>query len=105
MKLNEINGLKNYSDEKKLRELTEEIGDKISFNGYSREQVTDLVAELMTIDLMSLEYITREDILNVLCESVLHYDIRKEINWGKLFIIKDYVENDLKEYIEEITGE
>lgn len=105
MKLTEIERLKNYSDEQELRELTEKIGDKINFKGYSREQVIDLVTELMAIDLIALEYITRESVLNVLCDAFLYYDIRDEIDFDKLSIIKDYVENDLKEYIEEIVGE
>ena len=105
MKRNETEKLRSYSNEEELREITEEIGDRISFKGYSREQVVDLVSELMTIDLLSLEYATREDILNVLCDSVLYYDIRNEINFGMLSSIKDYVEPDLKEYIEEIIGE
>ena len=104
MKTNEAEKLRRYSNEKELRELAEEIGDRITFKGYSREQVVELVTELMTIDLLSLEYATREDILNVLCDSVLYYDIRNEINFVKLSSIKDYVEPDLKEYIKEIIG-
>ena len=105
MNSNEVARLKTCSDEQKLRELTEEIGDKISFRGYSKDQVIDLVEELLKIDLLSLEYATRETILNVLCDSLLYYDIRNELNFGQLSRIKDRVETDLKEYIEEIVGE
>lgn len=105
MNLSELENLKIYSDETELRAISEEIGDKISFKGYSQEQVISLVTELLKVDLLSVEYKTREEILNVLCDSALYYRIRDKVNWDGIASIKEHIDADLKEYIEEIIAD
>lgn len=82
-------------------ETIEEIGDKILFRGYNQEQILSLVNELLKIDLLSVDYGTREQVLNVLCDAVSYYDIHSKINWSNILSIKNRLEDDLKEYIEE----
>ena len=83
-------------------ETIEEIGDKILFRGYNQEQILSLVNELLKIDLLSVDYGTREQVLNVLCDAVSYYDIHSKINWSNILSIKNRLEDDLKEYIEEL---
>lgn len=82
-------------------ETIEEIGDRILFRGYNQEQILSLVNELLKIDLLSVDYGTREQVLNVLCDAVSYYDIHSKINWSNILSIKNRLEDDLKEYIEE----
>ncbi len=82
-------------------ETIEEIDDKILFRGYNQEQILSLVNELLKIDLLSVDYGTREQVLNVLCDAVSYYDIHSKINWSNILSIKNRLEDDLKEYIEE----
>ena len=79
----------------------EEIDDKILFRGYNQEQILSMVNELLKIDLLSVDYGTREQVLNVLCDAVSYYDIHSKINWSNILSIKNRLEDDLKEYIEE----
>lgn len=84
-----------------IMETLEEIGDKILFRGYNQEQILCLVNELVKIDLLSVDYGTREQVLNVLCDAVSYYDIHSKINWSNILSIKNRLEDDLKEYVEE----
>lgn len=87
-----------------LIELAEEIGDKIIFRGYSQEQVICIVKELVKINLLSVKYETREEILSVLCDATANYNIKDQIEWRNILSIKGKLEDDLKEYIEEFIG-
>lgn len=82
--------------------ILEEIDDKIIFKGYSKEQVLDLVNEIVKIDLLAVKYETREEILYLLCAASSYYDISNCVNWASITDIKDKLEVDLKEYIKEI---
>ena len=82
-------------------ELAEKIGDKIIFRGYNQEQVICIVKELVKIDLLSVKYETREEILSVLCDATANYNIKDHIGWRNILNIKDKLEDDLLEYIEE----
>lgn len=100
MELEELEKLKKCDKEDDLIELAEEIGDKIIFRGYSQEQVIYIVKGLVKINLLSVKYETREEILNVLCDAVANYNIKDQIEWRNILSIKDKLEDDLKEYIE-----
>lgn len=99
MKLDELEKLKKHN--KDIMETLVEIGDKILFRGYNQEQILCLVNELVKIDLLSVDYGTREQVLNVLCDAVSYYDIHSKINWSNILSIKNRLEDDLKEYVEE----
>ena len=100
--LAELGKLKTCVDEDELIKLAEIIGDKISFNGYNQEQIISLVQGLLDINLLSLSYNVREQILNVLCDATAHYNIRSRISWDRIIDIKDDLEEDLLEYAEEL---
>lgn len=99
MKLDKLEKLKKHN--KDIMETLEEIGDKVLFRGYNQEQILCLVNELVKIDLLSVDYGTREQVLNVLCDAVSYYDIHSMINWSNILSIKNRLEDDLKEYVEE----
>ena len=101
MELDELEKLKKYDKEDDLMELAEKIGDKIIFRGYNQEQVICIVKELVKIDLLSVKYETREAILCVLYDATAYYSIKDQIGWRNILNIKDKLEDDLIEYIEE----
>ena len=104
MELNELEKLKKYENEDDLREIVEEIGDKIVFRCYNLEQIINLTTVLVEINLISLNYETKEQILNVLCDAAAYYNIRNTICWENIINIKDELEDDLKEYVEELVS-
>lgn len=99
MELKEINKIEKCTNEDKLIEILEEIGDKVIFRGYQEEQVILLANKLSKLDILSMEYKTREEILSVLCDMVSHYNILSKVNWNHILSLKNQLENDLKEYI------
>lgn len=101
MDLDECKLLCSYKDEEELEKVVELIGDKIIFKGYQECEVITLVELLLNIDILSLKYSARELILNTLCDAVAYYDIYSKINWEKIQQIRDDVEDDLKEYIDD----
>ena len=101
MELDEIKKIRKCNNENELIEIAEEIGDKIIFKGYEEKQVIALVNTLLGLDFLSMKYLTREEILSVLCDATANYDISKKINWNNISKIANKVEDDLKEYIKE----
>lgn len=99
MKSDELEKLNNH--DKNIMEILEEIGDKILFRGYTQEQIICLANELVKINLFSVDYGTREQVLNVLCDAASYYNIHSKVNWSNILSIKDRLEDDLKEYVEE----
>lgn len=99
MKLKEIGEIEKCTNEGKLIEVLEEIGDKVVFRGYQEEQVILLADKLIKLNILSMEYKTREEILSVLCDMVSHYDILSKINWDRILSVEDQLESDLKEYV------
>ncbi len=99
MELKEINKIEKCTNEDKLIEILEEIGDKVIFRGYQEEQVILLANKLSKLDILSMEYKTREEILSVLCDMVSHYNILSKVNRNHILSLKNQLENDLKEYI------
>ena len=91
-------------DEKKLEELVSNMDDKIRMHAYSREQLLLLIEDYVILDFQGMKYQTREAILNMLCDAVNYYDIGKDLNWESMIAIREYLEEDLKEYVDEIIS-
>ena len=100
--IDELDKLKKYSTETDLIKIIEEIDDKVIFKGYTKEEILCLVNEIVKIDLLSVKYETREEVLYFLCDALSYYDISSSVNLTSIIKIKDKLENDLKEYIEEL---
>ncbi len=96
-----IRSIKKYSTEADLIEITQQIDDKVIFRGYNNEQILSIVNEIVKIDLLSLKYETREEILNLLCDIISYYGISNSVNWDNIIDIIDKLEDDLKEYVAE----
>ena len=99
MKLKEISEIEKYTDEDRLIEVLEEIGDKVIFRGYQEEQVILLADKLIKLDILSMGYKTREEILSVLCDMVSYYDILSKIDRDRILSVEDRLVSDLKEYV------
>lgn len=101
MKPEEISIIEESESEGELIKAAERIGDKILYNGYQEEQVIALANTFLKLNLLSMRYETREEILSVLCDAVSNYNISSKINWGNISRIEDRLEDDLKEYVKE----
>ena len=101
MQLEEINIIVNFENEDELIKVAEEIGDKIAFKGYQEEQVVAVANALLKLDLLSMKYETREEVLRVLYDSVSNYKISTKINWDSISEVANRLEDDLKEYVDE----
>ena len=101
MELSDVEKIKKYETENDLVKIVQEIDDKIVFGGYSKEQVLYLVNEIIKMDLLAVKYETREEILHLLCDALSYHDISNCVNWARIVDIKDKLEDDLKEYVEE----
>lgn len=97
----DLEKVKNYETENDLVKILQEIDDTIVFKGYSTEQVLCLVKEIIKIDLLAVKYNTREEILYVLCDAIAYHGIYNCVNWARIVDIKDKLEDNLKEYVEE----
>ena len=80
------------------------MDDKIRMHAYSREQLLLLIEDYVIIDFQGMKYQTREAILNMLCDAVNYYDIGKDLNWESIIAIREDLEDDLKEYVDEIIS-
>ena len=101
MELKELEKLKKYNTEVDLIEIVQEIDDKVTFRGYNNEQILSIANEIVKIDLLSVKYETREEILYLLSDIVSYHDILNSVNWENIIGIKDKLEDDLKEYVAE----
>lgn len=101
MELKELEELKSYNTESDLIRIVAEITDKVIFKGYDRQEIISLVNEIIKIDLLSVKYETREEILNFLCDAVGYYGCLEGVKWESIINIKDKLEDDLKEYVAE----
>ena len=101
MYFDEVNKIENCKNEDEMIKVVEEIGDKIAFRDYEEHQVVSLVNSLLRVDFLSMKYETREEILSVLCDAVSNYKISSKIDWSSISKIKNRLENDLKEYVDE----
>ena len=64
MELKELEELKKYNTEAGLLKIVQEIDDKVIFRSYNNEQILNIVNEIIKIDLLSVKYETREEILH-----------------------------------------
>lgn len=101
MKLEELEKLKKCTAETDLIKIVQGIDDKVLFRGYNSEQIFGIVNELIKIDLLSVKYETREEILNLFCDTISYHGLSKDVNWERVIYIKDKLEEDLKEYVTE----
>lgn len=101
----DLEKVKNYETETDLVKILQEIDDAIVFRGYTTEQVLCFVKEIMKIDLLAVTYTTREEILYLLCDAISYYGIYNCVNWERIVDIKDKLEDDLKEYVEEFMAD
>lgn len=101
MILQELNEIKTYTNEKSLITTLEYIRDRILFNGYNENEVIKIVLVLINIDILSLSYEGREELLNLLCDAISNYNIKDKVNWSKIIAITELIESTLKEYITE----
>lgn len=60
-----------------------------------------IVNKLLKLDFLSVRYETREEVLSVLCDAVSNYDIVSKIDWNNIRKVKDRLEKDLIEYVED----
>lgn len=102
MMIDDLRELENYNTETDLIKIIQKISDTIHFKRYDQEQVIDLVNEINKINLLSLTYDTREGILFLLCEASSNYDISDCANLKSIVDIRSKLENNLKEYVDEI---
>ena len=91
-------------DEKKLEEFVSNMDDRIRMHDYSKEQLLLLIEDYVTINFQGMKYQTREAILNMICDAVNYYDIGKDLNWESIIAIREDLEDDLKEYVDEIIS-
>jgi hypothetical protein len=97
----DIIDLSSYQNENELSNIIDRIGDRIRAKEYSAEEVMTLIEHILKLDILTLSYPTRENILNSICEAVSNYKVNSRIDWGDLKRIRAFLENDLKEYVDE----
>ncbi len=102
MELKELEKIKRYRTEADLTKIVEEINDKVIYKCYTSQQISSLVNEIIKINILSVKYKTREEILYFLCDVVAYYGLLDGVRWENIVNIRDKLENDLKEYVAEI---
>lgn len=98
----EVENVRATNDEAEYLSILESIGDKITYKAYNTEEVQLIITELLKEDILSFSYTLREQILYVMCEACGFYDIKNNVDFNKLSEIVNFVEDDLKEYINEV---
>ena len=93
------------SYEKDIEVLVSQMSDRIRMLDYSKEQILTKIEDYVKINLLDMKYQTREAVLNMICDAVNYYDIRRDMNCEPLIAIRDDLEEDLKEYVDEIIYE
>ncbi len=99
-----VNKIRAVKDESEYISILESIGDKKKNKAYNAEEVQLIIIELLKEDILSFSYTLREQILYVICEACSLYDIKNNVDFNKLSEIVNFVEDDLKEYINEIVN-
>lgn len=102
MMIDDVRKLENCNTETDLIKIIQKISDAIYFKRYNQEQVLSLVNEIIKIDLLSIKYDIRKEILFLLCEASSNYDISDCAYLKSIVDIRSKLENDLKEYVDEI---
>lgn len=92
----------NLSQSQLMNEV-EQISDKIEFLYYNVMDVIKICNQLLEVDLKTCTYEVREQILYTLCNAVEYYGVRNQLNLLQLISLKNSIEKDLQEYIDEIV--
>ena len=93
------------SYEKDIEVLVSQMSDRIRMLDYSKEQILTIIEDYIKINLLDMKYQTREAVLYMICDAVNYYDIRRDMDCEPLLAIRDDLEEDLKEYVDEIIYE
>lgn len=102
MEQEKLEELRKQGTEADLVKTVEEIDDKVIFKCYTNQQILGIVNEIIQIDLLSVKYETREEILYFLCDVAAYYGFLDGVKWENIINVKEELEDDLKEYIAEI---
>ena len=98
-----INELQNNNDEKRIENILEYISDDVKNKLYTEEQIRELLLIFRNYNLLSMKYETREQVLYTLMNISYEYGIKDDELINNLNSIRNGLEDDLNEYIDEIT--
>lgn len=90
-----------HISENELIKTMQEIDDIIVCRGYQIEQVIRIAQAITEINILSMRYEAREEVINTLCDEVSYYDRKSSIDLSKIISIKYELEDDLQKYIED----
>ena len=102
--MNLIDKLGIANEESEIEEISAYIADDVRNEIYSLEQIKEILIIFNKFDLFTLKYKTREQILYTISEIANTYQIKGMCDLNKVFEIRDLLEDDLKEYIDEILN-
>ena len=97
-----IDKLSKANEESEIEEISAYIADDARNEIFSLEQIKDIIDIYNKSDLLSMKYKTREQILYTLGEIANAYQIKGMLDLKRLLEIRDLIEDDLKEYVDEI---
>jgi len=103
-KCNIIDDLRGCNDEKEIERILADISDYIRNRCYSFVQIKEILYVIGKYDLLSLNYSTREQVLYTICEITECYQIKETNIVTSLMSIREYLEPDLKAYVDEILS-
>ena len=98
-----INELQNNNDEKRIENILEYISDDVKNKLYTEEQIIEILLIFRNYNLLSMKYETREQVLYTLMNISYEYGIKDDELINNLNSIRNGLEDDLNEYIDEIT--
>ena len=102
--MNLIEKLCKANEESEIEEISAYIADDVRSEMYSLKQINEILCIYSTFDLLSMNYKTREQILYTISEIANIYRPREIVDLKKIFEIRDLLEDDLKEYVDEIIN-
>ena len=102
--MNLIDELSKAHEESEIEEISAYIADDVRNEMFSLEQIKNIICIYDKFDLLSLKYKTREQILYTISEIANNYQIKGIIDLKKILETRDLIEDDLKEYVDEIIN-
>lgn len=91
-----------YNNELAVGQTFAEISDRVISKVYSQCEINKILEKIYEMDLFSMKYSTREQILYTLVDIVELYDVKNVINKEFLYQVQQNCEDDLKEYIAQL---
>ena len=91
-------------NEDEIEEISAYIADDVRNKLYTLDQVRDIITIFSNLDLTSMRYKTREQILYTISEIVYTYQIKELCDLEKILKLRDYLEDDLKQYVDEMIN-